>query len=197
MKKTLLALGIFLMATVLSAQEFKISMAPTINNIFHYRSVQGGPHGSFMPGFYTQADYFFKTDKKVEFGIGLNYQLSNVSVKTPYSGTNDYTQSNQRIDLISLSFETIINLKKHFYLNLSPILALQLSSNLFRPVDDQSGLGLSFGLGKNIKLNESLFLSIEPQIRIYNIVPFQKEDLPFRLTTAGLNLGLVFGKNIN
>jgi len=35
-------------------------------------------------------------------------------------------------------------------------------------------------------------ISIEPKIWIYNLIPFQEESLPLRLTVAGLNIGLNF-----
>jgi hypothetical protein len=194
-KKTLFVFSIFLISTFLYGQEFRISIAPTINDIFHYSSVQGGPHGSARMGFYTQIDYLFLKEKKFRFGIGLNYLHSNVGVITPYFETHGYSEVKERTDLISLCLETVFNLKKHFYLCMAPTVEVQSAYDPFQSIDDQSGIGLSFGIGKEIKLKEALFLNVEPRLWVHNIVPFQHENIPFRLTTAGLNLGLVFGKN--
>ena len=69
---------------------------------------------------------------------------------------------------------------------------LQLNYNSNLITERQTGLGLSFSVGKYFNLNDKLRLNIEPKLWIHNIVPFQDENLPLRLTTCGLNLGLVF-----
>ena len=70
-------------------------------------------------------------------------------------------------------------------------------NNIYQTIDNQTGLGLSCGFGKNLYLTNSLFLIIEPRLWIHNIIPFHDENLPLRLTTIGLNFGLVFGHNVD
>jgi len=194
MKKTTLTCLIIIMTTFLYGQEIKISVAPTVSSIFHYRFVAGGPYGTARFGLNTQIDYLFSTHKKVEFGLGVGYQNSHVQVIIPSPGGFDYQSSFEKVDLLSLNFRSVFNLKKDFYITFVPTLDFQIKHNSSQRIDNQSGLGLSLGIGNNIKLNESLSLNIEPRLWIHNIIPFQDENLPFRLTTAGLNLGLLFGQ---
>jgi hypothetical protein len=192
MKKTAFTFFIFIMTTVLFGQEIKFSIAPTVSSIFHYRVVAGGPQGEARFGINSQLDYLFVTNKKVEFGIGVGYQNSHVRLKVPF-GVSSYSTSIEKVELLSLRLRSVLNLKKDFYVSLSPIIDYQIRREIGQHIDNQSGLGLAFGIGKNIKLSESLALNIEPALWIHNIVPFNKENLPFRLTVAGLNFGLIFG----
>ena len=194
MKKTAFTFFIFIMTTVLFGQEINFSISPTVSSIFHYRFVAGGPYGVAKFGINTQVDYLFVTDKKVEFGIGVGYQNSHVQVIIPFDGgPGSYSANTAKVELLSLRLRSVYNLKKDFYISLSPIIDYQIRRGIGQRIDNQSGLGLAFGIGNNIKLNESLALNIEPALWIHNIVPFNDQNLPFRLTVAGLNLGLVFG----
>jgi hypothetical protein len=174
MKKTILTSFIFILTTFLYGQEFKISVAPTINNALYYKFVAGGPGRNFKPGFSTSLDYSILNDKKVTFGFGICYQFAQVEY-TPNMNTGDFIGQTDKVSLISFSFSTIYNLE---YIT-----------------DQQSGFGLSFSFGKHLNLNDGIQLNIEPKLWIHNIIPFQNENLPLRLTTCGLNLGIVFGKN--
>jgi len=194
MKKTAFTFFIFIMSAALFGQEFKFSVAPTVSSIFHYRFVAGGPYGSARFGINSQLDYLFVTNKKVEFGIGVGYQNSHVQVIVPFDGgASSYSASISKVELLSLRLRSVLNLKKDFYVSLAPIIDYQIRRGIGQHIDNQSGLGLAFGIGNNIKLNESLALNIEPTLWIHNIVPFNDENLPFRLTVAGLNFGLIFG----
>jgi hypothetical protein len=175
--------------------EIKISVSPTENIALYYQSVQGGPGRKFKPGFSTSFEYLFRCDKKINLGFGLCYQFAQVEY-TPNMDSGDFfTGQIDNVSVISFNFTTIYKLKRDFYLTLNPMITLQLNYNPDFITDKQSGLGLSFSLGKYFNLNDNLRLNIEPKLWIHNIVPFQAENLPLRLTTCGLNLGLVFGKS--
>ena len=193
MKKTTLAFLILIMTTILYGQEITISVAPTINNALYYQFVAGGPGRNYKPGFSTSIDYIFPNDKKINFGIGFCYQFSQVKY-TPNMNTGNFTGQTDKVSLISINFATIYNLKRNFYLSLNPLINLQLNYKSDFITDKQNGLGLSFSIGKHFYLNDKIQLNIEPKIWINNIFPVQAENLSLRLTTAGLNLGLVFGK---
>ena len=193
MKKTTLAFLILIMTTILYGQEIKISVAPTINNALYYQFVAGGPGRNYKPGFSTSIDYIFPNDKKINFGIGFCYQFSQVKY-TPNMNTGNFTGQTDKVSLISINFATIYNLKRNFYLSLNPLINLQLNYKSDFITDKQNGLGLSFSIGKHFNLNDKIQLNIEPKFWINNIFPVQAEN-SLKLTTAGLNLGLVFGKN--
>jgi hypothetical protein len=212
MKKSILTSIVFILTTLLYGQhdsidyvgqdslkckpEIKISVAPTIDNALHFQSVEGGPGRNFKPGFSTSIEYLFRCDKKINLGFGLCYQFAQVEY-TPNMNSGNFTGQTDKLSLISLNFTTVYNLKRDFYLSFNPLVNIQLNYKSDFITDKQTGLGLSFSLGKQIQLNDKIRLNIEPKIWIHNIIPFRDEHYPLRLTTAGLNLGLVFGHKMN
>jgi hypothetical protein len=191
MKKILLIISAVVMSTLLSGQNFKISVAPTINNAFYFQGVDG--LGSYMSkaGISTSIGYYIRQDKKISLAVGLSYQFAQIKYDPMFNGVNDPLPYSESFNLISLNIGAIYNFKKDFYLSLDPTVDLELDSKTELVNDDQTGLGISFGVGKNIKLNDNLRLSIEPRLWIHNLVPMQDTNLPLRLTVAGLNIGLI------
>ncbi len=194
MKKTSLFYCLFIFTPVLFAQEIKISVAPTINNAFYFKAVDGGPGRNFKPGFSALLEYSFPDDKIIKLGVGICYQFAMVEY-TPNMNTGNFTGQTDKLSLASVNFAAIFNLGKDFYLSLTPLISLQLNYDSNYITDRQSGPGISFSFGKHLKLNDKIKLNIEPEIRINNIIPFRSENLPLRLTSAGINFGLVFCKN--
>jgi hypothetical protein len=193
MKKTFLTCVLVITANALFSQEFKISVTPTISNIHFYHYAPGLSYGQPRFGINTNLDYLFVTNKRVEFGIGLGYQNSHVQIIVPYPGRPDYSLSTEKADLVSINLRSVLNLSKNFYLTFVPSLDLQIKHSSLQRLSDQSGLGLSVGLGNYVKLSESLALNIEPRLWVHNVIPFSSDNHPFKLTTAAINLGLVFG----
>lgn len=194
MKNAILTSLILIMTTILYGQEIKISVAPTINNALYYKFVAGGYGRNFKPGFSTSFEYLFRCDKKINSGFGLCYQFTQVEY-TPTIESSGFTGQTDKINIISFNFATILKMKHDFYLSLNPLINIQLNQNSDFLTDNQNGLGLSFSYGKYINLKNNIQLNIEPKILINNIVPFNPEDyLTLRMTSAGLNIGLVFGK---
>ncbi|MCJ7448996.1 MAG: hypothetical protein MUO72_15035 [Bacteroidales bacterium] len=160
MKKISLAILTVFLTTIMSGQEFKISIAPTINNALYFQSVDGGHGHISRPGLSTSVGYYMLQDKKISFCLGLSYQFSQVKVDPFIDPLNDPLPFTESLNILSFNIGAIYNLKRDFYLTLDPTVDLQ--------------------------------LNIEPRLWIHNIIPLQDENLPLRLTVAGLNLGLIF-----
>jgi hypothetical protein len=208
MKKSILTAIVFLLSTIIYGQQnttgdsdqknlnsksdIKISVAPTNNMAPYYQEVSGGAGMNKKPGFSTSFEYLFRSDKIINLGFGLSYQFAQVEY-TPNMNTGDwFTGQIDKISVISFNFSTIVKSKHDFYLSLNPMITLQTNYNSDFITDDQTGLGMSVSVGKYFNLNDKLRLNIEPRLWINNIVPFQDEHLYKKLTTLGLNLGLVF-----
>lgn len=208
MKKSILTSIVFLLSTIAYGQQntagdsdknnlnsksdIKISIAPTYNIARSYELMTGGPGVNNKPGFSTSIEYLIRSDKTINLGFGLCYQFALVEYTPNMNSGEWFTGQIEKISVLSLNFSTIIKSKNDFYLSLNPMITLQLNYNSDFITDNQSGLGLSFSVGKYFKLNDKLRLNVEPRLWINNIVPFQDEHLYKKLTTLGLNLGLVF-----
>lgn len=175
-----------------SKSDIKISIAPTNNMAPYCQLVSGGAGMNNKPGFSTSFEYLFRSNKIINPGFGLCYQFAQVEY-TPNMNTGDwFTGQIDKISLISFSFSTIFKSKHDFYLSLNPMITLQTNYDSEFITEDQSGLGMSVSAGKYFKLYDKLRLNIEPRLWVNNIVPFKHEHLYKKLTTLGLNLGLVF-----
>ena len=190
MKRAILICCVIFLTTLLPGQEIRISISPTYN-VFHTKYVMPQPFGSHNLGLSANLDYLFSTNKKFEFGIGLGYQSSAV-VKVIQVSSTDYSAKTEKINLCSFSFRSIFKLSKEFYVSLDPSVDIQTNHDLIQTTENQSGLGMSFGVGGNFRLNNYLLFNVEPRLWMHNLISFHDQDSPFRLSYVGINLGLVF-----
>ena len=183
--------------SILYGQEFEISVAPTINNVFNY-NYPGVYTTNALAGFSTSIDYLFRKDKRISLGIGLGYHFSHIKM-IPGMYASVWSPFPEKINLFSISLRSVYNMRSGFYLSLDPTLNYQHYDILEQIIDNQSGLGLSFGVGKYISIKERLFpnfnpafLKLEPRLWTHNTFSFHQKNHSDRLTIIGLNLGLVF-----
>lgn len=208
MKKSIVTAIFFLLSTIIYGQQdptdnsdqenlnsksdIKISVAPTNNMALHYRMVTGGPGMNNKPGFSTSFEYIFRSNKIINLGFGLCHQFAQVEYTANMNTGDWFTGQIDKISVLSFNFSTIVKSKNDFYLSVNPMVTLQLNYNSDFITENQSGLGLSFSVGKYFNFNDKLRLNVEPRLWINNIVPFHDEHLYKKLTALGLNLGLVF-----
>ncbi len=192
MKRILIANALIILTSILYGQELKISIAPTINSGLYYQFVAGSPGQHIKAGLTTSLDYLFLSDNKINFGLGCNYHFAQVEF-VPNKNTADMPLHSERVNIISLRLKSLLRFKNQWYFSLDPSVDFHLNYDAEQTLDKQSGIGLSCGLGKNIQIKEAIYLNIEPRLWVHNIFSFTEQDLPYRLTAVGLNLGLVFG----
>ncbi len=186
------AIGIIMcLTTSLFCQDIGVSIAPTINNVFYFQFVAGGPNFKAGPGFNITIDCLSNKDKKIRFGTSLSYQFTQIRI-VPIEVTPGLVPLNESdINLLSVSLRISFSLKNNFYFNIDPLADIQL--NYFHNIiDNQSGIGISPSFGKLFKISETAFLRIEPKLWVHNIIPFSSKDLQLHLTQAGLNIGFLF-----
>lgn len=146
MKKTITVILFLCLANFLKGQDITFSIAPTLNNIYHYNFVAGGPSGNYKTGFYASVESIKIKERGISFGYGLSFQESNVEiVPEPFIGGEIHTET---VYLISGNLKVLKNLRREYYFSLDPFLDLQLKSPTQSSIDNQTGIGLSFGLGK-------------------------------------------------
>ncbi len=192
MKRIVVATTLLLLSHALYAQELYLTVAPTISAALHYRFVAGGPGQKIKPGLTTSLDYLFTERSAINFGFGLNYHFNQVEF-VPNMNTENMPRHTENVSIASLRLKSVLMLGKRSYLSLDPSMDFHLNYRANQTLNIQSGIGLSLGLGRTFQLNETLSLNMEPKVWIHNIVPFIKQDLPYRLTAVGLNVGVIFG----
>ena len=192
MKKIILTGCVVLLTTLVSGQNFRVDITPTAN-VFHSKYV-GDTYDSPKLGFNANFDYLLSTNKIVNFGLGLDYQSCRTLNISPIS-TVDYSARSERINICSISFKSMFKLTKELYFSFDPTIDYQANYSKIQITDNQSGIGLSVGVGGNFILNNFIQFNVEPRLWIHNIIPFNDINSPFRLSAAGINLGLIFGHN--
>jgi hypothetical protein len=193
MKKIILVLLTLVCVNIIHAQQIRLSVAPTVNYAPHYIFVSGGPGQTIKTGFSSSADFLFPGEKRINFGLGITYQFSRVGFY-PNLHEGERVVRTEKVNLFSISFKTVYNIKPGYYLSLDPSLDFHVNHHSDQSLDNQTGLGVSFGFDRNIPVTETLSLNIEPRMWIHNIIKLDTESYPYRLTTIGLNLGLLIGK---
>ena len=193
MKRALSIQMLLLIAIISKGQETVLSFAPTLNNVFHYQFVSGGPSTNSRPGLNVAFEYVRSTTNRVSYGYGVSYQFSQVKLSpAPMIEGEPHTET---INLISASFKTVFNFRKGYFLSTDPLIDIQLNSSSQKSIDDQSGVGVSIGFGKRISLNERFSINIEPRLWVHNVVPFVDTNIPQRLTVFGIKAGLKLGRD--
>ena len=180
MKKTLLTLLVLGMTTLLFGQEVKISVSPTIIHANRTKSVSQFEYVPF--GVNSGIDYLFALKTHWQFGFGIGYQYNKIHMAKTAELRTDFSSRTDKVSLLSISLKSVYNFGKDFYLSLDPTFNFQVNYTSQQYLDNQTGLGLIVGVGKDIEIKKALFLSIEPRFWIEK-----------SMTVAGLNLGLVFG----
>ena len=174
------------------AQEINISISPTMNNALYLRFVSGGPNYNWRPGLNASLSYHFKTNNKINMAVGLTYQKATVEVDPFIAPQDDPPPFNESINLLSFSVGACYNFNKGYYATINPLIHYQLDYHDDNAITKQTGIGISGGFGKKFNMNSNLLINVEPKIWIHNLVLFQEENLPSRLTVAGINVGLIF-----
>ena len=182
---------LILICQVSFGQNITVSINPTINSAFHYQFVAGEAIHECEPGFISSVEYEFESSKKLSFGLGFNYQYSQVTVKSQYDALIEYSISHtEKINILSLSLNSTIKLKRNYFLSIDPFIGVQLKSPLQTSIGDQTGIGISTGFGRKFDLGKTCYLKIEPSLGINNLLPFIDRNIPQRVTSLGLKVGV-------
>lgn len=190
MKKVIPFFFFICLSSLGKSQELTIFVAPTVNNVYYYNFVVGGSSGNYKLGIYASFEYFRSKENILTWGYGLSLQRSNVEiVPAPNIGGEIHIEN---VNLISGNLKVLFNLPDEYYLSIDPFIDLQLKSNTQSSIDDQTGWGLSFGLGKRLSIRETISMKIEPRMWVHNIVPFVDKNLSKRLTVFGIKAGFTF-----
>ena len=174
--------------TGLISQVIRISVAPTLSNALYSPTVVGGYGSDGRLGMAASFEYIKSQNNRFSYGFGVDYLHSNVEIIPAPTG-EPLESHEESVNVLAFSFKGIYNLKK-MYFTANPLLDLQLPSASQSSVDKQTGLGMSFSLGRSFQISETIGFSLEPIIWINNIVPFIDQSMAERLVVVGVKAGL-------
>jgi hypothetical protein len=182
----LLTISLYGQGQVLTA-----SFAPIRSNITFLRNIDGAGTGNAKFGFDGSIEYLRSRNNKYTIGLGLSYQYSRVEMVPAPLPPFDQSPHNETVNLLTASFKILRNFQREYYLSLNPLLNLQLPSSSQDWIDNHTGLGFSFSIGKRIPVNEKLAIALEPIVWFHNIIPFVDEsNYTDRLTVVGIKAGI-------
>lgn len=189
MKKTLLT-TVFLL--IFSSEAFsqlpdEISIYAGINNgkigVFQDDLTGGGsvhPENSFEAG----VQFLLYLTDELSLETGVNFFRSDVIIHS--APLPEITTRNESLEITSIPVFANFSFLNYFYLNGGPVMDFQLSENT---LDSTSGIGVGFGAGAKYHFNNFLVF-LNPNFRIYSVIPFEEETNHRKLTSLGLRLGI-------
>ncbi len=188
MKKVVFTILLLSLTAGLFSQVFRISVAPTLSNALYFPTVVGGYGSDGRFGVAASFEYIKSNNTRFSYGFGIDYLHSNVEIIPAPTGEPRESHE-ESVNVLALSFKGVYNIKK-MYFTANPLLDIQLPSDSQSSVDKQTGIGLSFSLGRRFQISETLGFSVEPIIWINNIVPFVDQSMAERLVVVGLKAGI-------
>jgi hypothetical protein len=191
MKKAFLLITTILISKMTFGQEFGISISPSINNLFHSIDIIGLPNYISRSGVGIGLTYVHRPERKINLLYSLYYQHSNIKIDPFIDPNYNLPAYILTIDLLSGGLAADFRLKDSFSVNVGPTADFQLKDDPRSGSNDQTGIGLSAGIGARLKINDKIFLKLEPRIWIHNIIPIPKEPLHLKLVQVGLDIGLI------
>lgn len=191
MKKAILIITTILITIMTFGQEFGISISPSINNLFHSVAMIGLPNYISRPGINIGLIYDQRPERKFNILYSLYYQHSAIKIDPFIDPNYNPPPYISTIDLLSGGISANFTLKGRFSVNVGPTADLQIKDDPKSGINDQTGIGLSAGIGTRLKLNDRLFLKLEPKLWIHNIIPIQEQTRNLKLVQVGLDIGLI------
>lgn len=163
----------------------EINVYAGINNseIGKFQEVDGG--GSYHPenNFEIGVQFLLDITDDLALETGINFWRSDVVIHSaPFPEI--YT-SRERLEITSIPIFANYSFLNYFYVNGGPVMDFQLSDNTF---DSTSGIGVGFGAGAKYHF-ENFAVFLNPNLRIYSVIPFEEESNHRKLSSLGLRLG--------
>ena len=188
---------VFFAFILLSIQAFSQSK----NNISILYGVAGNDvniHGSI-------GDFGYNGKSGTMFGLSYTRDLNHsLSLETGLVFSDNKTQetyiipgigegiSNGTVKMITIPVFVKYTFFKYLYLDGGPLIDKQTNYHDGTSLNDQSGIGLEFGIGGKYTTGPVTFF-INPSIREHSIINFSNDGSNFNLREAGVKFGVGYG----
>ncbi|MBU1009426.1 MAG: hypothetical protein KKD74_04735 [Bacteroidetes bacterium] len=159
------------------------------NPMVHFRQLVGA--ASYNSGrFYVLGiSYDYPLNDFIRLSAGFDYAkhyLTIVPNVPPGIGDEPYGINFSHIDI---PFSLEIGFLRYFFLHGG--LLLDIDPNLDSPVDIQSGIGASLGIGARYTSRCGLAIFVSPYLKVHTLFSFSTETYPLHLLESGIQLGLI------
>ena len=203
MKFKIFTLGLLIILSCsLSAQE-KRSMKRSIgftfsafddsnSNVIHSKILDGGASYSCKKVYTFGVSYIHPIRPWIDIESGIEYSNHTITVKPMTMPDMEYSYSeyDKDISLINIPVTARINFLKYLFFNGGTILDLEVGSS--SPINNQTGLGVLFGIGAKYNLNNGIGAFINGYSKIHSLVSFSSDYHYRRLIDGGLRIGIMY-----
>jgi len=122
------------------------------------------------------------------YQIGLFYSNNKFETTPAFYPGIDMTPKKKEIKMLTLNFFKNYTFLTYAFVNGGFLLDIDMSKKDYAPIDNQSGIGLSLGVGGKFSYKD-FEVTINPFINTHAILPFTSEDQQ-HIWEAGIKFGL-------
>jgi hypothetical protein len=200
MKKIIvLIVFISIMISELISQNDKLNMiginaSLSTGELFRYRGeLDGGLYYTGKIGFLFGIGFSRIINDKFDFESGVDFSRNSFNISyTDGKGQTFKSINPEHVDLLTIPINIRIKLKKLFFVTCGVQYDQQFNATNSPSVDNQTGIGINFKVGKDFRLTDEMILYIAPELIIHDIIPFYPEKNQQRLTEFGLRISYKF-----
>jgi len=200
--KKIIALIVFLaiMINGLIAQNDKlnwigVNVSMSTGELIRYGGeLDGGLNYNGKIGFSIGIGFTRVINDRFDFESGIDYSRN--AFNSSYiddMGQTIKSVNPELIDLLTIPINIRIKLKKLFFVTGGLQYDQRFDSTNSPSIDNQTGIGINFKIGKDLRLSDKMILYIAPELIIHDLIPFQTEKNQQRLTEFGLRISYRFG----
>lgn len=191
---------IFVLATSASAQENPVKIRNQhlgitfssfgSNDVIYYHQMDGAASYN-SDQFYTLGlNYLYQLNHTFRFETGIEYSAHKIIIQPNVPPDMDNTPYGAEFSLINIPLTVRINFLRYFFLNSG--LLIDIDPTVSSPVDSQSGIGATIGLGLNYDFHCGISTFINPYIKAHSLLPFIPDDPHQRLMESGFRFGVMY-----
>ncbi|MDY0076358.1 MAG: outer membrane beta-barrel protein [Bacteroidales bacterium] len=191
----LIALGLISYSQSKHSNQIDLSGSIFRNNVFRYRTMDGGGHTENGDGFRFGLQYSKLITDKIWFNTGFGYlKASNVWHGDFIGPFSPQLSGSQETFIISIPVRMRLDLLNWLYFKTGLTIDFQTNNKAGNYVDNQSGVGFSLVGGIDLKVSKSIHFNIEPELGITSLIYFdrKKSQQHFLLTGINFNIGYRF-----
>jgi len=152
-------------------------------NLVGSGSVEG--KGSILFG----VDYQTYKKARLSYQIGLDFSKNNFELTPAFQPDIDMSPHKKEVKIIGLHFLANFTFLKYAFVNGGVLLDYDMSPEDYSGIDNQSGLGISAGIGGKYQFSD-FEISINPFVNSHSIIPFKESNYQQHLWQAGIKFGV-------